>query len=166
VATGQPNANVTVALPDLSQLPRGYRVTLQDMDAGKLTYVRTAGTYTYNSGPAGGQRQFRIDVQPAGTGALAVTGTTVVPSRGVGAEIRYNVSEAAAVTTRIYNVAGRMVAELERARSVSRGPATLIWSGRSSMGTVTPDGPYVLSIVASGEDGQRARAAYPFFVRR
>ena len=37
---------------------------------------------------------------------------SVVPSRGSGAQIQYNVSDAATVTTRIYNVAGRLVAVL------------------------------------------------------
>ena len=70
------------------------------------------------------------------------------------------------MTTRILNVAGRLVAELDRGRSVSRGPVSTVWDGRSAFGTVTPSGAYVLSIAAAGEDGQRARAVYPFVVGR
>ncbi len=166
VATELPNTDVIVAMPDLSQLPKDYRVTLRDLDTGKLRHMRTARAYTYNSGPAGGQRQFEVEVGPTAGGALTVTGATVVPSRGTGAEIRYNVSEAASVTTRIYNVAGRLVAELERGRSVARGAVATLWDGRSAMGTVAPSGTYVVEIVAAGSDGQRARAVYPFFVSR
>jgi len=166
VATELPNTDVIVAMPDLSQLPRDYRVTLRDLDAGKVTHIRTAGAYTYNSGPTGGQRQFEIELGPAAIGTLAVTGATVVPSRGTGAEIRYNVSEAASVTTRIYNVAGRLVAELERGRNVARGAVATLWDGRSAMGTVAPSGTYVVEIAAAGQDGQRARAVCPFVVSR
>ncbi len=166
VATELPNTDVTVALPDVSQLPKDYRVTLRDLDTGKLRHMRTARAYTYNSGPAGGQRQFEVEVGPTAGGALTVSGATVVPSRGTGAEIRYNVSEAASVTTRIYNVAGRLVAELERGRSVARGAVATVWDGRSAMGTVTPNGAYVVEIVAAGQDGQRARAVRPFVVSR
>ncbi len=166
VATELPNTDVTVALPDLSQLPKDYRVTLRDLDTGNVRHMRTARAYTYNSGPAGGQRQFAIEVGSAISGALAITGATVVPSRGTGAEIRYNISDAATVTTRIYNVAGRRVAELERGRSVPRGAVASVWDGRSAMGTVTPNGAYVLEIAAAGQDGQRARAVCPFVVSR
>ncbi len=166
VATELPNTDVTVAVPDLSQLPKDYRVTLRDLDTGNVRHMRTARAYTYNSGPAGGQRQFAIEVGSAISGALAVTGATVVPSRGTGAEIRYNISDAATVTTRIYNVAGRLVAELERGRSVARGAVATVWDGRSAMGTVTPNGAYVLEIAAAGQDGQRARAVCPFVVSR
>ena len=166
VATELPNTDVTVAVPDLSQLPKDYRVTLRDLDTGNVRHMRTARAYTYNSGPAGGQRQFAIEVGSAISGALAVTGATVVPSRGTGAEIRYNISGAATVTTRIYNVAGRLVAELERGRSVAPGAVASVWNGRSAMGTVTPSGAYVLEIAAAGQDGQRARAVCPFVVSR
>jgi len=166
VVTDLPDTDVTVAMPDMSQLPRGYRVTLRDLDTGKLIHMRTAGAYTYNSGATGGERRFEVEVAPASGGTLTITGISVAPSRGNGAEIWYNISDAAAVSTRIYNVAGRLVTSLERGRSVSRGRVSSVWDGRSVMGTVAPSGTYVLEIVAVTDDGQRARAIHPLVVRR
>ncbi len=167
VVTGIPDTDVTVSLPDLSGLARDRTVVLHDLDANKITHVRTASSYRFNSGAQPGARRFAIEVRPAAEGALAITGLSAQPSRGGGgAEIRFELSQPAAVTVRVHNLAGRLVSEVQRAQAAPRGPVVCLWDGRSAMGTAAPSGQYILEVCAASEDGQRTRSVYPLTVRR
>ncbi len=167
VVTAIPDTDVTVSLPDLSGLARDRTVVLHDLDANKITHVRTASSYRFNSGAQPGARRFAIEVRPAAEGALAITGLSAQPSRGgAGAEIRFELSQPAAVTVRVHNLAGRLVSEVQRAQAAARGPVVCLWDGRSAMGTAAPSGQYILEVCAASEDGQRTRSVYRLTVRR
>jgi len=166
VVTGMPNTDVAVSLPDLSQLPKDRALVLRDLDGGAATYVRTTRSYTFNSGAQAGTRRFALEVRPAAQGALRITGLSARPSRGGPAEIRFAISQPAAVSVRIHNVAGRLVTVLQQARLAARGTVTCLWDGRSAMGTAAPNGPYVIEVSAASDDGQRARSVYPLTLRR
>ncbi|MFQ6098376.1 MAG: hypothetical protein ACE5O2_11685, partial [Armatimonadota bacterium] len=114
VRTNLPDTDITVALPDLSQVPRDRDVILRDLDADQVVHVRTQRTYTYNSGKQAGERRFRLEVVPQAGGGLTITGLQIAPTRGGSVSVRYDVSQAAAVTTTVLNIAGRVVATLER----------------------------------------------------
>jgi len=62
------------------------------------------------------------------------------------------------VTARIYNVAGRLVADLARAQQLPRGRASLAWHGRTLTDTNVPSGTYLLRLTARTEDGEQASA--------
>ena len=168
VATDLSQTDVTVRLPDLSQLPKQRQVLLLDLDANQTVFARTKPSYTYNSGE-GGERHFRVQVRDGGAAGLHVVGLHAIPTRGVagvGAEIRYSLTGPALVTSEIYNIAGRLVAKPESASSRSVGSATTLWDGRGLAGTVVPNGLYTVRVVATGEQGAKDSAVAMILIRR
>jgi len=158
VVTDMPNTDVTVALADLSELPRGTGVVLTDLDAGRSVYARTQRNYVFNSGPEAAARHFRVEVGEAKAGTLAVTGVTAQANRGAaGGTITYSLSTAASVDVAIYNIAGRLIRQVQRGLAGKAGLNSVLWDGRSSTGSLAPGGIYLLEVHASSEDGQRAK---------
>ncbi|MGD2135507.1 MAG: carboxypeptidase regulatory-like domain-containing protein, partial [Gemmatimonadales bacterium] len=168
VATDLAQTDITVSLPDLSQLTKHRQVVLTDLDAGETVLARTKPTYRYNSGD-GGERHFRIDVRDAAHAGLQVVGLHAIPTRGAagaGAEVRYSLTGPATVTTQIYNVSGRLVARVESATTRSTGAATALWDGRGLTGTVVPNGLYFVRVTATGQQGAKAGSAASVSIRR
>ena len=158
VATSQADAPVTVAWPDLAEMPKALVAYLIDTASGKRTYMRTRANYTYNSGESGGTRQLRVEVKQRGEGTLLISGLTAAPTRGGTWDIGFNLSADAAVTARIYNVAGRRIADIAQAQQLSRGRASLVWDSRSIANTHVPSGVYLLRVTARTEEGEQASA--------
>ncbi|MFQ6132693.1 MAG: hypothetical protein ACE5R4_11695, partial [Armatimonadota bacterium] len=157
VATGLQNAEVTVSLADLSHLPKTKQVTLTDVAADRTIFARTQSTYVYNSGQ-GGERRFQVSVTEKGGGNLQVLNVVGRAARaGPGAEISYALTAPARVTTRVVNITGRVIAEVEQAAARGEGTATVTWSGRTLMGTLAPNGPYLIHVDAVSEAQEKAR---------
>lgn len=166
VETDLPDADVTVTWPDLSQVPKHCQLTLIDSDAGKTCHMGTRSSYTFASGPNGGQRHFRVELKTAPTNLLAVTNVVAVPLRGGAGSISYNLSRSAAVTVTIYNVAGRLVRRVTAAAEQLAGRNSVIWDSRSESGSVVPNGLYLCRISAADESGQKAQAVATLVVQR
>jgi len=122
------------------------------------------GSYRYDS-REGGERHFRLIVEPDRGGNLVITGATATPSeRGV--MIAYTLSKSAAVTLTIRNIAGREVASPIRSQETAAGANTALWNLTSAQGARVPAGTYLVEIVAVAEDGQQARALKSVTIQR
>ncbi len=166
VTGGVQGESVTLTWPDLSQLPKDRVAVLTDRDAGKRSFMRSRARYEFAAPGESSSRSFTVTVRPAHEGALLISGLTAAPARGGTWDIGFNLSADAAVTGRVYNVAGRRVADIAQAQQFARGRASLVWDSRSIANTHVPSGVYLLRVTARTEEGEQASAVTMLQVRR
>jgi hypothetical protein len=155
---------VSIQLPDLSPIPPEMRVTLVDEDANRTKYARTMQAYTYDS-REGGERHFRLIVEPQRGGNLAITAAGAQPTRG-GVALTYTLSRQAAVTITIRNLIGREIATIVRGQDTAGGTNTAMWDLKNAQGTRVPSGSYLVVLQAASDDGQQTQALRSVTVNR
>jgi len=154
VDTSLRQQDATISWPDLSQMPPYLTATLEDVQAGRSCFMRTARCYTYNCG-SGGPRQFRIVVRDRGAGALQILSFGQAQTGG-GVQMSCRLTAAAAVDVMVRNMAGRLVKQVWQGRAVPAGEQRIIWNGQDARGLSVPNGSYVVEINAnSPETGER-----------
>ncbi|MGD8239429.1 MAG: FlgD immunoglobulin-like domain containing protein, partial [Armatimonadota bacterium] len=161
-----PGAEVQVACPDLSAVPRRYRVLLTDLDSGRRQLLRARRAYTYTAGSGPSRRRFRLTLSCATGDALTITGLAALPARGPGAEITFGLSRTAVVDVDVVNVAGRRVRLVRDGALHQAGRAAITWDGRTNAGTRAPAGVYLVRVRAAAADGQSAAAVARVHVER
>ncbi len=166
VTGGVQGETVAVTWPGLSQLPKDRVAILTDLDSGKRTFMRSRGQYEFAAPGEDSARHLAVTVKPAEDGALLISGLTASPTRGGAWDIGFNLSGDAALTARIYNVAGRLVATIAQAQQLARGRGSLNWNGRSAIGTAVPGGTYLLRVTARTAEGQQASAVTRLRINR
>jgi len=152
----QPNEQVVLRWPDLTQVPQNVSLMLTDVLTGQTVAMRTAPAYTFNSGQ-GGIRRFTITMGSGGQG-LRFTSTQVqrINTRNAGAVISCGLTAPAQVTVRIRATGGRLVRTLGPTEVNSQGAIT--WDGRDDHNRILPAGIYLGEVYAEAVDGQRIRA--------
>jgi len=166
VASDLKNTDVVLTWPNISDVPKDYRLKLVDVDGSVTKYMRTTSSYHYNTGD-GGVRRFKLVAEPSSSSKLLISGLTVNSSRALGgATMSYNLSTDAATDVRIKSVSGRTVRELAKGRGVTRGINTLTWNYRDETGEPVPAGSYLLEVVATTPEGEVAKTVRPFLVAR
>lgn len=140
-------------------------------DANKDGWYAAEEVYNYSKGPVSianpsqtlmiydgypGQLKFAKAkaAAPATALALAVSGTAAATTAGTSA-ITVNLSAAASVSATICNLAGRPIAMLAP-QDLSAGVSTLLWSGKSALGTQVPAGMYLVKLQAHDASGKLA----------
>ena len=99
-----------------------------------------------------------LDLDPGDPGqetpaAYGFTAPRAVPNPfNPGAEIMFSVPTPGTVTVRLYDAAGRFVAELLR-QDLAAGEHAARWNGRDATGRAAPSGVYL--VLVTGPDGQR-----------
>ncbi len=166
VAGGVGGETVALTWPQLSRLPKDRVAILTDRDTGKRTFMRTRAQYEFAAPGEESSRSFTVTVKSAQEGALLISGLTAMPTRAGAWDIGFNLSADAAVTARIYNVAGRRVADIAESRQLVGGRASLSWNGRSTTGTAVPSGSYLIRLTARTQEGEQASAVAVLQVRR
>ncbi|MBM3498627.1 MAG: hypothetical protein FJX74_08130 [Armatimonadetes bacterium] len=157
-------APVTVAWPDLSQLPASARPLLTDEATGQTVYMRTRRDYTYRPTEAG-PRTLRIEVSESPQGLLAVSGAAAT-SEAAGVAITYTLSRDAQVSAEVRSIAGRIIARPVMDKPVTAGRVTHLWDARNQSGLAVPAGKYLVTLTARSDDGQQASALVAVNVRR
>ncbi len=160
------DTQVTVACPDLSMVPNNYRLTLTDLDADKAVYMRTTRGHSYNSGPQGGVRHFRLTAEPKSESSLLITGVTAQQVSGQRVAITYALSVSAQVDIQIRNIAGRVIQRVQAGTPNPAGLNTTLWNLTNAGGSRVPAGTYLCVITARTEDGQAASSLRPLTVTR
>jgi len=151
----QPNEQVVLRWPDLTQLPARMPLVLTDELTGRRVAMRTAPSYTFNSGQ-GGVRRFTITAGGVYQ-SLRITSTRVrQTTRNAGIVIECGVNIPARVTLRIRNASGRLVRTLGPTEVTGQG--TINWDGRDEQDRILPAGIYVGELHAETVDEQRIRA--------
>lgn len=166
VSTEVAGAPVTVSWPALSEtMPDTLMATLEDLQTGRKTYMRTSTSYTFDSG-TGGPRHLRITVRPRASATLGLTATcTAAP--GGGMVVSYSLANAAQVDVEVRNIAGRLVRRVVTDRASEAGVNTVVWNGLSDSGTAVPSGLYVIKVTArSPETGESTSVVRTAQVRR
>ncbi len=158
VTGGVEGDTVTLSWPELSLLPKDGVAILRDRDTGTRSFMRTRAQYEFSAPGEGSSRTFAVTVKPAQQGTLLISGLTAVRSRAGTWDIAFNLSADASVDARIYNIAGRRVADIGHAQQLPRGPASLTWNARSLTDTAVPTGTYLLRLTARTEAGEQASA--------
>jgi hypothetical protein len=165
VAGGVAGEAVTLMWPDLSRLPKDRVAILTDLDTGKRTFMRSRA-HCEIPAPGAAARSLTVTVKAADQGALLVTGLTAIPTRSGTWDIGFSLTSEAAVTARVHNVAGRLVASVAESQQLARGRASVTWNARSTTGTHVPSGVYLLRVTARTEEGEQASVVTMLQVRR
>jgi hypothetical protein len=99
-----------------------------------------------------------------GTSALTLSAAAVATTRG-SAQIVVTLASAASVEASILNLAGREIAVLPE-QELAAGVSTMLWNGRSAMGTQAPAGRYEVRVKARTGDGGQAQALVALELKR
>jgi len=166
ITTNAPDQDIVLSWPNLSTLPSSLTAVLQDAATGRRRYMRTTSSYQYNSGN-GGQRLFKITVQPQDDTGPAVTEAHAAAAPQGNWVISYTLSAPASVNIQIRNISGVVVKQLQQAQIAGAGTNTTLWNGRSDRGTALPAGRYLCEITAQSPDtGRVSRAVTSMAVTR
>jgi hypothetical protein len=165
VATDLPNTEITVNLPDLSQVPSNLAVTLVDEDANKSVYARTTPQYTFLSGAQGAVRHFSLEIAPRGTSSLVVSAASARQT-GPGVVVTYSLSTSCQVTVEVLNVAGRVVRRLAADSVAAAGVNNTVWNLHGDSGAAVPSGLYLVRVTAVSDSGQKAQTVTQVNVSR
>jgi hypothetical protein len=160
------DARVEITWPDLSEVPDRYCVTLVDVDAKRRQYMRTTGSYVFNTGAGGGERHFKIEVDPTPWARLQVGNLQQVMGRAAGATVAYDVSSPAAVDIEVRTLAGQSVKVLARGARAAAGTNMITWDGTDSSGRMMANGPYLCAISAVTEEGQAVKGMRTIILKR
>lgn len=98
-----------------------------------------------------------------GTNALPIPQVTACATAS-GAQLTVSLTDAAAVSASICNLAGREIALLPE-QSLPPGTSTLLWSGKSRSGTTVPAGQYWVKVTARDGDGSQKQTVAPLQLR-
>ena len=162
--TADEAGKVTLTWPGIARLPRRLSLTLRDKDSGRTYAMRSTSATTINLAK-GGVGRFVITAKTQKTQPLTITGLQAISTRvGGGHTFSFNLSREATVTAQVKTVTGKTVATLASGRSVNAGQSRLSWTGRAANGGALPPGPYMVEIVAQGEEGESASTRQPFLM--
>ncbi|MBI3945875.1 MAG: hypothetical protein HY321_08140 [Armatimonadetes bacterium] len=151
---------VTLAWPDLSQLPETCDLTLEDLATGRRVYARTQGGYTYDSGQ-GGPRRFRLTASPRDHAPLSISGVSVQRTRGV-PSVRFTLNRDASIAVEVMDPSGKVQRELTTQQN-GRAGLNVVSTGRSDGLTA---GIYLVRVRATASDGASVAAVMPLVVVR
>jgi hypothetical protein len=151
----------TVAVPGSFTWPTNKKMVFTPNTAmlpGTLhTVLITTGAMRLDATTVNWQESFTFT-----TGAALSSGvvTASAVATGEGAQITVQLALAADVQVSICNMAGREVAALSP-RTLQAGLNTLLWSGKTSLGTPVPSGQYLVRVTARNVDGTLANCLAP-----
>ncbi|MBM3471727.1 MAG: hypothetical protein FJX75_00475 [Armatimonadetes bacterium] len=153
VDTDMSDQPISISWPDLSQMPQNLIATLEDLQSGRVRFMRTSTSYTFGSSQ-GGPRQFRVTVEDRGAAALQIMGFNCAPT-AQGVQMSYTLSAPASVDVVVRNIAGRVVKRVVQSRQTPAGEAVVTWSGQQDNGLLAPNGAYVIQVVARSPEGEQ-----------
>jgi hypothetical protein len=140
--------DATLLFPNLSSLPKGWQVILQDGD--KKYYLKTTSSVKVE-----GERQLRITIGEAITTPLLISSLDARPSRG-GININWNVNIDCQTKVVIKGMDGKILRDFG-ARSSKAGLNSLFWDGRTQDGKALPAGIYIIELTARDSFNQMVR---------
>ncbi len=164
VTTDKPNAEVTLRWQQEVPLPTSMRLTLVDSLTGQRISMNRQSAYTFRT-DENSRRRFIIEAQPSRLSQLRITNFTIARTRGNQITVQYALNATASVQVLVQDSAGRTIARLTGGTR-SAGLNTVTWTGRTDSGIAVPPGTYQIQIIATGEEGDTARAVRPLVITR
>ena len=152
------NTDVTLSWPELlTQLPKGYQVTLKDNETQQILYLNTNRQYTFHAGASGATRTFDLTVSP-NTHPLVVSEIRGHSRSSVGAmQINFVLSQPAQVEVTVRGQTGRILRRVATGVNGVAGINTFPWDGRDTQGRLLPRGNYLCEIQATDATGRLVR---------
>lgn len=158
MVSGQPGAQITLTWPDLTELPHGYHLVLQDSVSGEERYLRTAPNYVLTLGPQERQRQLILTATLDQPGLLRIQQLRGQRQRAIGAyTITYSLTQSATATMEIRTMTGRIIRRFPPAVQ-GNGIVTVSWDGKDQQGRVIPRGMYQCRVHAVTHSGVSTNA--------
>jgi len=151
--------------PDLTQVPSGYHLLLEDIAAGSQVDLGRTGRYQCVLRDKEQARSFVLRLTRS-AGVLTLSSVVAQPTRAGGAQVTFALSAPAACNVRVLNIAGRTVRVLEQGRSRPAGLNEVLWDGRADAGARVPNGTYLVMVEAAGTDGAKVQAIRSLMVQR
>lgn len=164
VTTDKPNAEVTLHWQQEVPLPPGMRLILIDSLTGQRISMNRQSAHTFRT-DENSRRRFLIEAQPARLSQLRITNLNVASTRGNQVTIQYALNATASVQVLVQDASGKTIARLAGGTR-SAGLNTVTWTGRTDAGVAVPPGTYQIQIIATGEEGEIARAVRPLVITR
>ncbi len=164
ITTDKPNAEVTLRWQQEVPLPPGMRLTLVDSLTGQRISMNRQSAYTFRTDEHS-RRRFIVEAQPSRLSQLRITHLNITSTRGNQVTIQYALNTTASVQVLVQDASGKPIARLTGGTR-SAGLNTLTWTGRTDAGIAVPPGTYQIQIIATGEEGEVARAVRPLVITR
>jgi len=156
VKTNAPNATVVLSWPDIRRVPPNYNLNLVDLEAGRRRYMRTSTSYSYTTGPTGGERKFQVVADPAPFARLSISPLAQMPAPS-GVTLSYTLSLDSSVSVEVRTLSGMMVRRVASGRPGTMGTNLVTWDGNDQNGRRAANGPYLVVITALNGDGQMVK---------
>lgn len=167
VASAAPAAEVTLSWDGGAALPRGFDLTLRDMESGRSVLLRQQGSFALNTGQTGKRRLELVAAPRSAAGALRIVGGTVQVGRASrSATVVYQSTVSASTTVRVLGATGAVVRTLQGRAAEAGSETRVTWDLRDQKGIAVPAGAYAAEVRATSADGQSARILVPFVVVR
>ncbi|PIY48746.1 MAG: hypothetical protein COZ05_02320, partial [Armatimonadetes bacterium CG_4_10_14_3_um_filter_59_10] len=162
IITSARNQEISLQWPNLTSLPKQYRLRLIDTQTGTRRAMRTTSNYTFRSNTDGDtRRRFQVELVPASQGGIRISNVSIGSpnSRSATSGVRVScaVSHDAALRARILTASGRIIQVLGPV-SVKAGINLLSWDMKNRLGALVPRGVYVIELVVEDEEGQAFKA--------
>ncbi|MCX6358213.1 MAG: hypothetical protein NT029_00245 [Armatimonadetes bacterium] len=167
VSSAAPRSEVTVSWGGAASLPRGFDLTLRDLESGRSVLLRQQAAFTVNTGDTGVRRLELVAAPRVAAGALRIMGSAVQVGRASrAATVVFQSTVAASSTVRVLGANGALVRAL-LGRAADAGSETRVtWDLKDQKGIAVPAGAYAAEVRATSADGQSARVLVPFVVVR
>ncbi len=167
VASTAPGTDVTLSWDGAAALPRGFDLTLRDLESGRSVLLSQQSAFTMNTGQTCVRRLELVATPRTAAGALRIIGGTVQVGRASrSATVVYQSTQAAATTVRVLGATGALVRTLHGRASEAGSETRVTWDLRDQKGIAVPAGSYAAEVRATSADGQSARVLVPFVVVR
>ncbi len=170
VTTNQSKAPITIAWPNVSTVPKNYRLVLTDTVTNQNVDMRNQSSYEFTSAAADSTRSFTLTATPSNNRARVVVSNITVDNGRAGgraagtSQIGFSVSADSQVDVSVLGSNGRMIALVSPGRAVTAGLNTVVWTGQDLNGHTVPGGTYILQIRAIDSGGNLTRQIVPFTV--
>jgi len=152
---------VLLSWPDMSRMPAGYQLVLEDEVSGQRQYLRTTPAYQYHArgtATTPDTRRFRVLATKNGIMPVSILQCQVLHSRGLGANIQLVLSAPADLTLEIRTPTGKLIRTMSQFVDNANAPVIIPWDGHGLGGKLMPTGAYLLTVTA--------RTAENYVIRR
>ncbi len=160
--------DVTVAWPNIGQVPRNVRFQIVDGTANVSKDLRNNASYTFRMDKPG-TRELKVQMEPSSAAKPTIGNVTLTrPTRDVRAPftISYSLSTAATTSIRILGTGGKEVYTVSRGRADNAGENNATWTMRDNANRAVAPGVYQVEILAETQAGDRVRKIVPVNVVR
>lgn len=145
---------------NVRQVPGEWELTLVDEGTGAKIPLRSQPSYRILTGAGGARRSLRLVVAPRTRQRLTIRDFQVLPLRGGGWQVEYDLPQQGQVTLTLRGLNGRLWRQ-EALGKQDPGRKRLVWQGRDAQGRPLPAGVYLLELEVETEEHYRARAVRP-----